>query len=321
VPTLPRTLSDPAVPALSVEQLTVTYGPVTAVDGLNLTAPRGALTAVLGRNGAGKTTTIEAAEGYRRPDRGRVLVLGRDAVRERAELRTRVGVMLQEGGAYAGARVGDLLRATARLYQDPQPVEELLDRLDLRDLQRQPIKRLSGGQAQRVRLALAVVGRPEVAFLDEPSAGLDPHARHATWDLLRELRASGVSVILTTHYLEEAEQLADHVVILDAGRAIACGTTAELTQGASGSQIIRFTTADETDLAAVQTALSQALPGCTVLTSASGRIEVSGAVGPQTLAEVAAWCSSHGVTPHRLELTTRSLEDVFLDLTGRELGS
>jgi ABC-2 type transport system ATP-binding protein len=302
-----------AAPALSVEDLTVTYGPVVAVDRLSLTAPRGAITAVLGRNGAGKTTTIETAEGYRSPDSGRVLVLGRDAVRERADLRQRVGVMLQEGGAYVGARVGDLLHATAGLYRDPLPVADLVARLSLADHLRQPVKRLSGGQAQRVRLALAVIGRPEVAFLDEPTAGLDPHVRHATWDLLRELRSSGVSVILTTHYLEEAEQLADHVVIIDHGRAAAAGTVAQLTAG--GPPLIRFGVAAEVNL----TALADTLPpGCTVTRQVDGRVEVAGDVDPQTLAAVASWCAARGISPQRLELTARTLEDVFLDLTAAE---
>jgi ABC-2 type transport system ATP-binding protein len=300
--------------ALSVEDLTVRYGPVVAVDRLSLTAPRAAITAVLGRNGAGKTTTIETAEGYRSPDTGRVFVLGRDAVHERADLRQRVGVMLQEGGAYAGARVVDLLRATAGLYADPLPLGPLASRLGLDEQLRQPVKRLSGGQAQRVRLALAVVGRPEVAFLDEPTAGLDPHARHATWDLLRDLRRSGVSVVLTTHYLEEAEELADHIVIIDSGRAVAAGSLADLTDGSAGQQVIRFGAPDSVDLSA----LAAAVPGCTVSRTAAQRIQVSGQVTPQTLADVATWCAAHGITPQRLELTSPRLEDVFLELTGGE---
>jgi ABC-2 type transport system ATP-binding protein len=241
-----------------------------------------------------------------------VLVLGRDAVRERAALRARVGVMLQEGGAYAGARVGDLLRATAGLYRDPLPVADLVARLSLADHLRQPVKRLSGGQAQRVRLALAVVGRPEVAFLDEPTAGLDPHVRHATWDLLRELRSSGVSVILTTHYLEEAEQLADHVVIIDHGRAVAAGTVAQLTEG--GQRVVRFGAAD-VDLAQLADALP---PGCTVGRTPDGRVEVSGDVDPHTLSVVASWCAARAISPQRLELTARTLEDVFLELTAEQ---
>jgi ABC-2 type transport system ATP-binding protein len=303
-------------PAVAIQDLVVRYGTFPAVDGLTLTAPRGAITAVLGPNGAGKTTTVETAEGYRTPTSGSVRVLGRHPRRDRAELRQRVGVMLQEGGAYAGARVGEVLGAAAALYAHPLPAGELLARLGLTDQVRQTVKRLSGGQAQRLRLALAVIGRPEVAFLDEPTAGLDPQARHATWDLVRELRAAGGSVVLTTHYLEEAEQLADHVVILDAGRAVAAGSPRELTGSGTATQALRFDAAPGLDL----DDLGAALPtGCVATGSPDGHYEVTGPVGPQALAAVAHWCAAHDVAPERLGLTSRTLEDVFLELTGKGL--
>ena len=169
--------------------------------------------AILGPNGAGKTTTVEVCEGYRRPDAGTVRVLGLDPIADARALRPRVGVMLQGGGGYPGARAGELLRLLAAYAADPLDPDALLDRLGLTAAARTPYKRLSGGQKQRLSLAMAVVGRPELVFLDEPTAGLDPQARHATWDVVDKLRADGVTVVLTTHYMEEAERLADTVVV------------------------------------------------------------------------------------------------------------
>ncbi len=322
-PSQPAEPVEPVEPAaVAIRDLVVRYGAFAAVDGLTLTAPRGAITAVLGPNGAGKTTTVETAEGYRTPTSGSVLVLGRHPRRDRAELRQRVGVMLQEGGAYAGARVAEVLGTAAALYAHPLSPADLLARLGLTEQARQTVKRLSGGQAQRLRLALAVVGRPEVAFLDEPTAGLDPQSRHATWDLVRELRAAGGSVVLTTHYLEEAEQLADHVVILDAGRAVASGSPRELTGAGTGAgpatQALRFDAEPGLDLDDLSRVLP---PGCVATGSADGHYEVSGPVGPQVLATVAGWCATHDIRPERLGLTSRTLEDVFLELTGKDLRS
>ncbi len=210
-------------PVVQVQALVKRYGTKTAVDGLDLAARQG-VTAVLGPNGAGKTTTVEICEGYRRPDSGTVRVLGLDPVRESAALRPRIGVMLQSGGVYAGARADEMLRHVAKLHARPLDVDALIERLGLGSCGRTAYRRLSGGQQQRLALAMAVVGRPELVFLDEPTAGLDPQARHATWDLVRDLRDDGVSVVLTTHYMDEAEQLADDVAIIDAGRVVAQGS-------------------------------------------------------------------------------------------------
>jgi ABC-2 type transport system ATP-binding protein len=207
------------------------YGDVVAVDGLDLTVERGTITAVLGRNGAGKTTTLETCEGYRRPQRGTVRVLGLDPQRERRDLLPRIGVMLQDGGAWGGVHAMEMLRHVASLHAHPLDVDALGARLGLPECGRTPYRRLSGGQRQRLGLAMAVVGRPEIVFVDEPTAGLDPQARRTTWDLLRELRAAGVTVVLTTHYIEEAERLADAVHIVDHGRLVVSGTPAELTEG------------------------------------------------------------------------------------------
>ncbi len=224
-------------PAVEITGLVKSYGRTTAVAGLSMCAARGEVTAVLGPNGAGKTTTIEVCEGYRRPDAGTVRVLGLDPVKDARKLRPRVGVMLQSGGIPTAARPADYLKVMARFYARPVDPAVLLDRLGLAESARTPFRRMSGGQQQRLALAAAIIGRPELVFLDEPTAGLDPQARLATWDLVAGLRASGATVILTTHYLEEAERLADQVVIVDHGTLVTQGTPAELT-GSQGQ--LRF---------------------------------------------------------------------------------
>ena len=199
----------PADPAVRVDGLVMRYGDKTAVDGLSLEVEPHTITAVLGPNGAGKTTTLETCEGYRRPQAGTVRVLGLDPVRDRRALLPRIGVMLQSGGAWSGARAEEMLRHLARLHAHPLDVGLLMERLALRECGRTPYRRLSGGQQQRLGLAMALVGRPELVFVDEPTAGIDPQIRRTVWALLEELRADGVTVVLTTHYLEEAERLAD----------------------------------------------------------------------------------------------------------------
>ncbi|MFI0942462.1 ABC transporter ATP-binding protein [Streptomyces sp. NPDC021020] len=303
------------VPAVEVAGLVKRYGAKAAVDGLDLTVPRGSVTAVLGPNGAGKTTTVEMCEGYRRPDSGSVRVLGLDPVTEGAALRPRIGVMLQSGGVYPGARAEEMLRHTASLHAHPVDPALLIERLGLESCGRTAYRRLSGGQQQRLALAMAVVGRPELVFLDEPTAGLDPQARRATWDLVRELRADGVSVVLTTHFMDEAEQLADQVVIIDAGRAIARGTPEELCRGGAEGTL-RFTGRPGLDLAS----LLKALPADSAAAELGpGSYRIEGRVDPQLLATVTSWCAQHGVLPEGLAVERRTLEDVFLELTGREL--
>ncbi|GAB2603826.1 ABC transporter ATP-binding protein [Streptomyces capparidis] len=301
--------------AVEVAGLVKRYGSKTAVDGLDLTVRQGGLTAVLGPNGAGKTTTIETCEGYRRPDGGTVRVLGLDPVAESARLRPRIGVMLQSGGVYPGARAEEMLRHTARLHAHPVDVDLLVERLGLGNCGRTPYRRLSGGQRQRLALAMAVVGRPELLFLDEPTAGLDPQARHATWELVRELRADGATVVLTTHFMDEAEQLADDVAIVDSGRVIARGSPEELCQGGA-ENTLRFTGRPGLDLPS----LLKALPDGTAAAEVTpGSYRIEGKVDPQLLATVTSWCAQNGVMPDRIAVERRTLEDVFLELTGREL--
>ena len=224
--------------AVEVRGLVKSYGGARAVDGLSLTVGRGEILALLGPNGAGKTTTVEICEGFRCADAGEVRVLGLDPRRDGSLLKPRVGVMLQGGvGGYTAAKAGELLELFAGYAARPVDVSMLLDRVGLREVATVQVRRLSGGQQQRLSLALSLVGRPELVFLDEPTAGMDPQARHATWTLLRELRAAGVTVVLTTHFLDEAEQLADSVVVVDAGRVVAAGTPAQLTRHGAEGQI------------------------------------------------------------------------------------
>ncbi|MYS81708.1 ABC transporter ATP-binding protein [Embleya scabrispora] len=308
---------DSSPPAVAITGLVKRYGDKTAVDGLSLTVERGLVTAVLGPNGAGKTSTIEICEGYRRADAGEVRVLGLDPVRDATALRPRIGVMLQAGGVYSGARAEEMLRHVAKLHAHPLDVSMLIERLGLGSCGRTTYRRLSGGQQQRLALALAVVGRPELVFLDEPTAGLDPHARHATWDLVRELRADGVSVVLTTHLMDEAEKLADEVAIVDRGRVIASGSPEALCHdGAENS--LRFAGPPGLDLGSLLNALPE---GAKALEVSRGAYRIEGDIDPQLLATVTSWCAQHGVMPERLTVERRSLEDVFMELTGRELRS
>ncbi|HSK27742.1 MAG TPA: ABC transporter ATP-binding protein [Jiangellales bacterium] len=305
-----------AGPVIEVTDLVKRYGATVAADGLSFAVGRGGVTALLGPNGAGKTTTVECCEGFRRPDAGRVRVLGLDPLRDGRRLRPRVGVMLQEGaGLPPSARPLELLTHLARLHAHPVPVEPLAERLGLAATRRTPVRRLSGGQRQRLALALAVVGRPELVVLDEPTAGLDPQARRATWELVGELREDGVTVLLTTHLMDEAEQLADDVVIVDHGRVVARGAPSALTAG-DGGGTVQFSAPPRLDTSTLRAALPE---HALVEETAPGRYRVSGQLDPQLLATVTAWCATHGVLPQGLAVGRRTLEDVFLDLTGREL--
>jgi len=215
-------------PPVVVDGLVRRFGRMSACDGMSWSAEAAAVTAVLGPNGAGKTTAVECAIGLQRPDGGQVAVLGNDPWRAGPEHRARVGVMLQSGGLPTGTTPMRLLRHLAGLYADPADLSTLGDRLGVDHFARTTVRRLSGGQHQRLALAAALVGRPEVVFLDEPTAGLDPHGRLDIYDLVDELRSDGTTVVVTTHSFEEAERLADHLVIVSDGRAVAEGRPAEV---------------------------------------------------------------------------------------------
>ena len=309
-------------PALLVEGLRKRYGDREVVTGLSLRAERGELTAVLGPNGAGKTTTIECCEGLRRPDGGRIEVLGLDRhdPASAAPLRRRVGVMLQEGGLPMSPKAADVLEHVARLHDRPGAAGPLLERLGLGAVAGTRVRHLSGGQRQRVGLACAIVGEPELVFLDEPTAGLDPQARLAVWDLIRELRSAGTSVVLTTHLMAEAEDLADRVVVVDRGAVVAAGTPAEL----RGATRVRIGVLDD-DAQVLARTLELALadhPSLTT-TAESGAVVVRSRTGEDldaaALAVVAGALARSGPSGVEVALTRPTLEDAFLALTGREL--
>ena len=302
--------------ALVVDGLVRRFGSLRAVDGLSFAVPRGELVALLGPNGAGKTSTLDVCTGFARPDDGRVSVLGLDPWRQSAALRPRIGVMLQAGGSHAAARTGEMLEVIARCSARPLDPRWLLDVLGLADAARTPVRRLSGGQVQRLSLAMALVGRPELLFLDEPTAGMDPQARHLVWDLLRSARSDGVTTLLTTHLLDEAELLADRVVIIDHGRVVADGTPAELTGGAHGQ--LRFAASSGLDVELLRMALPD---GYEVREMSLGRYLVEGDIVPATVATVTSFCAQAGVMPGDLQVGRRSLDEVYLELTGREIRS
>ncbi len=302
---------------MEIDGLVMRYGDKTAVDHLDLVVERDTITAVLGPNGAGKTTTLETCEGYRKPQRGRVRVLGLDPQAGRRDLLPRIGVMLQGGGAWSGVRAMEMLRHVAKLHAHPLDAAMLADRLGLGDCGRTPYRRLSGGQQQRLGLAMAVVGRPELVFVDEPTAGMDPQARRTTWELLRELRSSGVTVVLTTHFMDEAERLADRIHIIDHGQLIATGSPIELTRGQTSTIRLVVTEPFPPDAAV---SLQRALGDLVEVRPVGDRsLLITGTADPTTLSKVSAWCQENDVLPESLNLGQRNLEDVFLELTGRQL--
>ncbi|GAB09417.1 putative ABC transporter ATP-binding protein [Gordonia araii NBRC 100433] len=310
-----ETVADDAV---AISGLRKSFGSQLAVDGIDLTLRRGTVLALLGPNGAGKTTTAEICEGFTAPDAGEVRVLGLDPRRDNDALRSRIGVMLQGGGAYPGARAAEMLRLCASYCADPIDPDWLLDVLGLDSVGATPFRRLSGGQQQRLSLACAVVGRPELVFLDEPTAGLDAHARIVVWDLISALRADGVSVLLTTHMLDEAERLADDIVIIDAGRVVAAGTPDELTARESGG--IRLSAQPGLPITDAAAAMSRSCGGAvTGAEVAPGDYTLSGPATPGAIAALTAWCADRDVLLTELRVDSVSLQDVFLNLTGREV--
>jgi ABC-2 type transport system ATP-binding protein len=225
------------MPLIEVTDLRKRYGNRAAVDGVSFTVERGEIFGILGTNGAGKTTTVECLQGLRQADGGTISVLGLDPTTEHAALTRRVGVQLQESQLPAKLRVREALELFASFYPEPADVDVLLGQLGLRDHARSYFGKLSGGQKQRVSIALALVGRPELAILDELTTGLDPHARRETWQLVEGVRATGVTVLLVTHFMDEAERLCDRVAIFDAGRVVATGTPTELRAAAGASTL------------------------------------------------------------------------------------
>jgi ABC-2 type transport system ATP-binding protein len=292
---------------VEVQGLVKRYGALTAVDGLDLTVARGETFALLGPNGAGKTTTVECLEGYRRPDAGTVRVLGLDPVADARQLSRRVGVMLQEGGLYPHVRPAEVLHTFAAFHDDPEDPDALLSELGLDEARSTRYRALSGGQKQRLALALALVGRPEVLFLDEPTAGLDPVARRMTWALLAERTAAGATIVVTTHLLDEAASAADRVAIIDRGRLRLLGTPAELTAGGDGSVSVRIAPAPDAALLSAQL-------GVDVHDEGKGRLRLVADAGPVLLAGLARFLETHGGVLEDLSATGRTLEEVYLRL-------
>ncbi len=300
--------------AIVVEKFCKRYGSTLVVDQLDFTVRRGEIFALLGPNGAGKTTTIETLEGYRSADSGTVRVLGLDPLREASLLKPQVGVMLQEDGLYRDLSAREVLNLFASYYEQAQSPETLLERVGLTEAAKTRCRRLSGGQKRRLALAVALVGFPRLVFLDEPTTGMDPQARLATWEIIRELKQNGVTVLLTTHLMDEAERLADRVAIIDHGRLVALDTPAGLT-GVQDASVVRFVAQAGLDcekLAALPSARKAAeiRPGSYLLETDSA---------PALLAELTAWLRDQQITLSELRVGHGSLEDLFLRLTGAEV--
>jgi ABC-2 type transport system ATP-binding protein len=297
------------MPVVDVEDLVVHRGPTTAVAGIELQVAAGEVVVLLGPNGAGKTTTVETLEGYHRPARGTVRVLGLDPVSDHRHLRGRIGVMLQRGGIWPGMGPAEALRLFARYYDHPADPDDLLRLVDLEGAARTPWRRLSGGEQQRLALALALVGRPEVAFLDEPTAGVDPRGRLAVRDVVAGLRSSGVAVLVTTHELDEAQRMADRMIIVDGGLVVAEGSPEELVTIGAGNQV-HFGAAPGLDTvglgAAIDAAVNEERPG---------EYTVDAPATPTRVAAITAWLAERDLALADLRAGRETLEDVFLRLT------
>lgn len=299
--------------ALELVDVVKRFGDHTAVDNVSFTVETGTIMALLGPNGAGKTTTIEMCEGFQRPDSGKISVLGMNPAAEPDKVRAQVGIMLQDSGSYSGIRVREMLELTASYSRDPLAPEWLLELFGLQNAQRTTYRRLSGGQKQRLNLAVALISRPRLVFVDEPTAGMDAQSRLLVWDLLRALRSDGVTVILTTHLMDEAQALADRVTIVDRGRVVAQGTPAELQ--AATATTIHFETNGDVDLSQGEwqkLGVSATKPRSYVLHTTPR---------PEIVAKLAQQAAADGVLITHLDTHARSLEDAFLDITGRTLRS
>lgn len=291
--------------AIEVRGLTKRYGARAAVDDLSFEVAHGSVFALLGTNGAGKTTTVETLEGYRAPDEGTVRVLGLDPIADGAALKQRMGLMLQSGGIYNGARADEIVNLFCAFYERAGDPDELIALVGLEEGRRTTYRRLSGGQQRRLALAVALAGTPDIVFLDEPTAGMDPKARQVTYQIVRDLRSRGVTVVLTTHLLDEAESLADSVGILDQGRLVALGTPAELMAGHGG---IRFGAPAGLGVERAPAELGN------VVEVRAGHYLADVEATPQRVAQLAAWAEREGVLLAYVRSGSRSLEDLFLEL-------
>jgi ABC-2 type transport system ATP-binding protein len=302
-----------AEPVIRVRGLAKRYGDLVAVDGIDFDVAGGEVFGLLGPNGAGKTTTVEILEGLRKPDGGTATVLGHD-VTDGNFLKPRIGVSLQTAALYPRLTVGELLDLFRSFYPNPRPTDELIELLELGERRDAQTQVLSGGQRQRLGVALALVNDPEVVFLDEPTTGLDPAARRQLWDIIRRLRSEGRSVLLTTHYMEEAEVLCDRLAIMDHGRILEMGTVGELVSKRFKERAVRLDVTDrlaDDELAALPAVVSVKRDEVDILLYTA---DVAATIG--ALLDL---CDARGVEPGDLGVRRATLEDVFLDLTGRAL--
>lgn len=302
--------------AIRVERLSKAYGEKVAVRELSFTVRPGEIFALLGPNGAGKTTTVEILEGYRTRDAGEVRVLGLDPIRDAERLKPQIGVMLQQDGVYPSLRAAEVLELFAEFFVNPEDPGELLRLVGLTDAAKTRCRQLSGGQKRRLALALALVGRPRLLFLDEPTTGMDPQARRTTWEIIQDLQRRGATVLLTTHFMDEAERLADRIAILDGGALVALDTPAGLTRSQSTTTLdVFFSAAPGLDVAALGR-----LPAARgAREDAPGRYAVETGDAPGLLVELTTWMRDAGVELTELRVGTSSLEDVFLRLTGKDI--
>jgi ABC-2 type transport system ATP-binding protein len=299
------------MPVIEVEHLHKRYGEKVAVEDVSFDVERGEIFGILGPNGAGKTTTVECLEGLRVPDGGTLSVLGLDPRRDRAELRQRVGVQLQESRLQDKLRVGELLDLYAGFYRKPADQGRLLATLGLTEQRGTAYKKLSGGRKQRLSIALALVGSPEVAVLDELTTGLDPQARRDTWDLIEAVRDQGVTILLVTHFMAEAERLCDRIAVIDAGRVVAVDTPAGLVAGVDDEQVVRFRPS-----APIEPGALEALPEVRRVERHGGQLVVTGS--GNVLHAVTSSLARLGVIAGDLRVEQAGLDDAFVALTGHK---
>lgn len=297
---------------VEVHDLTKRYGDKVVVDGVSFEVAEGEIFGILGPNGAGKTTTVECISGLRTPDSGRIDVAGLDPRRDAAALTQVLGVQLQESRLQDRIRVGEALDLYSSFYDDPIDWRELVEMLDLTDQLTTGFKKLSGGQKQRLSIALALVGRPKVAILDELTTGLDPRARRDTWALIERVRDSGVTILLVTHFMEEAQSLCDRLAIIDSGRIVAIDSPSGLVKRASDVQVLRFTPSaplDETDLHLLEGVDDVRREGRELVVTGSGNV----------VHTVIGHLARHEIIANELRVTQQTLDDAFIALTGRPL--
>ncbi len=301
-------------PTVEVRNISKSYGSTLAVDSLSFSAFRGEVFGLLGPNGAGKTTTLEMIEGLRQPDAGEIFINGMNVRTDLAKVKEVIGVQLQATSLYDKIKVGEALSLYGGYYRKQRSTTELLKLVSLEDKRNDYHKNLSGGQKQRLALALTLVNDPQVVFLDEPTTGLDPQARRNLWDIINVMRSDDKTVILTTHYMEEAEQLCDRIAIMDHGKVIAEGTTGKLIEEMAVDNCIEFQ-----EIAELPADLLSALPAVTRVQQRGGNVEVFSKHPQSTLVGLLETAENKQVNINDLHIRRPTLEDLFLELTGRRL--